>query len=118
LDRNMRGILGDYGSLIYVSSEVVKETIHLMRYKKITVDRWKDFGDIWRSIEEWGFKVDYVGKEHILTLGRLIPVKDHKDPTDHIIIAQGITNKMTVLSSDEQFKHYTKQGLDLILNER
>lgn len=111
-------ILEDYESLVYVSSEVIKETIHLMRYKRITVNKWKDFSDIWRSIDEWGFNVDYVGREHLLTLGRLIPVKDHKDPTDHIIIAQGITNKMIVISSDKQFENYTKQGLNLMYNKR
>jgi len=116
LDKNVISILDDYENLIYVSSEVIKETMHLIRYKKIDVKPWKTPNDIWKSISEWGFVVDYVKEEHIKTLGNLVTAKDHKDPTDHIIIAQAITNKMPVISSDGQFRHYKGQGLNLIFN--
>ncbi|MDR2554620.1 MAG: type II toxin-antitoxin system VapC family toxin [Fibromonadaceae bacterium] len=116
LDRNVISILDNYENLIYVSSEVVKETMHLIRQKKIDVKHWKTPNDIWKSISEWGFVVDYVKEEHIKTLGNLATAKDHKDPTDHIIIAQAITNKMPVISSDGQFRHYKGQGLNLFFN--
>jgi PIN domain nuclease of toxin-antitoxin system len=116
LDRNVISILDDYENIIYVSAEVVKETMHLIRQKKIDVKHWKTPNDIWKSISEWGFIVDYVKEEHIRTLGNLSTAKDHKDPTDHIIIAQAITNKMPVISSDTQFRHYKGQGLSLVFN--
>jgi PIN domain nuclease of toxin-antitoxin system len=74
LDKNVASILDDYENLIYVSSEVIKETMHLIRYKKINVKQWK------------GTK------------------------------AQAITNKMALISSDQQFRHYKKQGLSLVFN--
>ena len=117
LDRNVISILDDYENIIYVSAEVVKETMHLIRQKKIDVKHWKTPNDIWKSINEWGFVVDYVKEEHIRTLGNLTTAKDHKDPTDHIIIAQAITNKMPVISSDGQFRHYKGQGLGLVFND-
>jgi len=117
LDRDTTAIFGDYENLIYVSAEVVKETMHLIRQKKIDVKHWKTPNDIWKSINEWGFVVDYVKEEHIRTLGNLATAKDHKDPTDHIIIAQAITNKMPVISSDGQFRHYKGQGLSLVFND-
>lgn len=40
----------------------------------------------------------------------------HKDPIDHIIIAQAISHRMTLISSDTKFPFYRKQGLDLIVN--
>ena len=43
-------------------------------------------------------------------------VQDHKDPFDHIIIAQAISHKMTLVSSDTKFPFYRKQGLRLIEN--
>jgi PIN domain nuclease of toxin-antitoxin system len=104
LDKDTTEIFRDHENLIYVSSEVIKETMHLVRYKKIDVKQWRTPNDIWKSIEEWEFKVDYVQKEHIKTLGNLTMAKDHKDPADHIIIAQAITNKMPIISSDCQFK--------------
>ena len=116
LDRNVISILDDYENIIYVSAEVVKETMHLIRQKKIDVKQWKTPNDIWKSINEWGFVVDYVKEEHIRTLGNLATAKDHKDPTDHIIIAQAITNKIPVISSDTQFRHYKGQGLNLVFN--
>ena len=43
--------------------------------------------------------------------------QDHKDPFDHIIIAQAISHKMTLLSADTKFPFYRKQGLKLIENK-
>ena len=117
LDKNVACILDSYENIIYVSSEVIKETMHLIRHKKLDVKQWKNPNDIWKSIDEWGFVIDYVKKEHIQTLGNLVTAKDHKDPTDHIIIAQAITNKMPIISSDGQFRHYKGQGLDLVFND-
>ena len=42
--------------------------------------------------------------------------QEHKDPFDHIIIAQAITHKMTLVSSDTKFPYYRKQGLKLVEN--
>jgi PIN domain nuclease of toxin-antitoxin system len=36
------------------------------------------------------------------------------DPSDHIIIAHAITERLTLLSSDEKFPFYRNQGLELI----
>lgn len=43
---------------------------------------------------------------------------DNTYPSDHIIIAHAITNRMPLISSDHKFKFYTKQGLDLIFNKK
>jgi PIN domain nuclease of toxin-antitoxin system len=42
----------------------------------------------------------------------------HKDPSDHLIIAHSITEKLPLISSDQRFPYYTEQGLDLIFNKR
>ena len=42
--------------------------------------------------------------------------QEHKDPFDHIIIAQAISHKMMLVSSDTKFPFYRKQGLRLIEN--
>lgn len=54
--------------------------------------------------------------EHFVTFARLPLVKTHNDPVDRIIIAQAITERMFLISSDCQFKHYKE--LDFIYNKR
>ena len=44
--------------------------------------------------------------------------EDHRDPSDHVIIAHAINNHMPLISSDRKFKFYEQQGLELIYNER
>ena len=50
------------------------------------------------------------------TYSRLIlnEAQAHKDPSDHIIISQAITEHLTLLSSDQKFSFYRDQGLNLI----
>ena len=40
----------------------------------------------------------------------------HKDPSDHVIISQAITEHLPLISSDTRFPFYRKQGLELIEN--
>ena len=41
-----------------------------------------------------------------------------RDPSDHVIIAHAITNRMPLVSSDRKFKFYEDQGLELVFNEK
>ena len=59
---------------------------------------------------------DRLSKEVSLTLGKLAPIPDHKDPVDHAIMAHAITNKTTLISSDNKMRFYQNQGLDFIWN--
>jgi len=40
--------------------------------------------------------------------------KNHKDPFDRMLIWQAITGNMTMISKDEFFEQYKKDGLKLI----
>ncbi len=40
------------------------------------------------------------------------------DPSDHIIIAQAITEHIPLVSSDLKFPLYRQQGLNLVLNKK
>jgi PIN domain nuclease of toxin-antitoxin system len=116
LDNDVLDILTDYENNIYLSSESIKEIILLSRAGKINVPSWKTTEDIFTSVEEWGFTVDYIKKEHYLTLGKIEPIDRHKDPFDHTIMAHAITNKVPLISSDTKMQHYRSQGLNLIRN--
>lgn len=43
--------------------------------------------------------------------------EEHNDPSDYIIIAQAITMRLPLISSDRKFLFYKKQGLNLIYNK-
>lgn len=45
---------------------------------------------------------------------RLNDAQDHRAPSDHVIIAHAITERLTLLSSDHKFAFYRSQGLDLL----
>ena len=44
--------------------------------------------------------------------------QDHKDPSCHFIIYQAITDKITLISSDQKFAFYQKQHLKFIFNSK
>ncbi len=58
-----------------------------------------------KQLSENGFNILPVSFEDTLLVASL-PFY-HRDPFDRIIIAQAITNKLTVISKDEQFSNYS-----------
>ena len=111
-------LIENYENIIYVSSESVKEFIHLTRASKVIPKKELRVPDVFDLIENiLGFEVKYVTKEHLRTLAQLDMVEGHNDPSDRLIIAQALTEKMPIISSDTKFPKYRKQGLNLIFNE-
>jgi PIN domain nuclease of toxin-antitoxin system len=116
LSNEVFDLLWDNSNTINISSRSIEEIICLLRIGKVKVSRWKETKDIFNHINELGFSIDYFKKEHILTLGKLAPIPDHKDPVDHAIMAHAITNKTTLISSDSKMRFYQNQGLNFIWN--
>ena len=116
-DTDILELTTDYENIIYVSSESVKEFIHLVQAGKIILKKEYRTLDVFDLIETtFGFEVKYVTKEHLRTFAQLDSVEGHNDPSDRLIIAQALTEKMPVISSDTKFPKYRKQGLNLIFN--
>ena len=108
-------ILDDYENQIFVSSESVKEFIQLVQTGRVILKPSIRSLDVFDLIEnEFGLNVKYVTKEHLRTLSKLETVEGHNDPNDRLIIAQAITEKIPLISSDTKFPKYTKFGLDFI----
>ena len=121
LSKDVRAILSDYENTFYISSESVKELIVAYRNKGLGVKHWKNAKDIISAIEnDFGINILPVTREHIITFSKLTinSNQGHKDPSDHIIISQAITERMPLISSDSRFPFYEKQGLTLIFNEK
>ena len=43
---------------------------------------------------------------HLVTLSQIPPVKDHRDPFDRLLIAQALTEDLTLISRDGKFAAY------------
>jgi PIN domain nuclease of toxin-antitoxin system len=120
LTAEVKDILGDCGNQINVPSRCVEEMIHLQQIGKIKfIKQWKSAEDIIDFIiSELNFGIKHTGNEHLRTLARLPFFSDHRDPTDRIAIAQAITEKTALISSDRKFHDYRKYGLDFVFNKR
>jgi len=118
LTNEVDNILNDYGNRIYIPSKCVEELIYLQQSGKINLKRWKSAEDILRTIDEWNIGIKHTGDEHLWTLAKLPLFPDHKDQTDRIAIAQAITEKTPLISSDRKFHDYRRYGLDFVFNKR
>ena len=76
LKKNVAQFLEDYENQIYVSSESIKEFIHLFQQKRIKVNL-KKAEDIFEYIENLGYTIKYIKKEHLKTFADLPVVKNH-----------------------------------------
>jgi PIN domain nuclease of toxin-antitoxin system len=114
LDKYVTSIIENYENTIFVSSESVKEIIHLHQNDRIKLN----INDIVDFIEnQQGFIIKYVTKQHLNCLEKLPIISKHNDPSDRLIIAQAISEKIPLISSDGKFDHYKKYHLDFIFNE-
>jgi tRNA(fMet)-specific endonuclease VapC len=115
--KDCRSILENYENEIILSTESVKEIIHLHQNGKIKTV-WKKTSEVINIIDEFKIKLLSPKKEHLLTLSKLDLVAKHNDPSDRMIIAQAITEKLPLISNDRMFENYKKQKLDLIVNKK
>lgn len=119
LSRDVKTILEDPDNTFYLSVESVRELIVLFRKKRYLFKFWKSAEEMVDDIETNRFiKILPLKKEHLETYAwlEINEEQDHNDPSDHIIIAHAITERIPLISSDTRFPFYAKQGLDLIYN--
>jgi len=115
--------LSDYGNTVLTSSVCVHELIHLAQTDKVQRTEGKKRKPIVpetivKSIDEAGISVVPVSRLHLETYAGLQMFPDHKDPNDRLIIAQAISDRAYLVSSDGKFSRYERFGLKLIPNER
>ena len=118
LTTEVKDILEDYGNQMYIPSKCVEELIYHQQSGKFNIEEWKKAESVIDYIKDAGIGIKYVAEEHLRTLANLPLFKDHKDATDRIAIAQAITEKIPLISSDRKFHLYKKHGLNLLFNER
>ena len=119
LSNDVFALLYDYDNQLYTSMESVKELIVAFRRKGVGRRLWKKEDDIISYIiDELNISILPNHEEHIHTYARLTinEAQGHNDPSDHIIIAHAITERLPLISSDHKFDFYMSQGLNYICN--
>ena len=110
-------IINDPTNQLFISAETARELVVHFNNKRLLSKYWKTAENMLICImRDYGIEVLPVTKDVALTYSRLRlnVIQDHKDPSDHMIIAHAITEHMPLLSSDTKFSFYRSQGLDLI----
>ena len=104
-------------TLVFASFETARELVVHFNNKRLLSKRWHTAKEMLTSIErDYGIEFLPLRVDTAMTYAglQLNEAMDHRDPSDHVIIAHAITEKLTLLSSDTRFPFYREQGLDLI----
>lgn len=116
-DDHVWDILNDPCTKLYVSAETARELIVSFNNKKLLPKYWKTAEEMLLAMKDEAM-VDIlpITERTMFTYSRLTlnEAEDHHDPSDHVIIAHAITERLTLLSSDQKFAFYRSQGLDLL----
>ena len=122
LDKDVLGMIFDYSNTLYTSSTCVHELIHLFQIGKVCwrKQNGKPFQaeDILEGLEAMSISILPITDNNFLCYATLPFIKDHRDPFDRLIIAQAISDKATLVSSDLKFQWYEKYGLEFIQNHK
>ncbi len=122
LSEEVLDIINDFSSILYTSTECVKELIYNLLIGKIPTNK-KDKNALTPfNVLEWlksmNIEVVPVNEHHLRKFAELPLFDDHKDPGDRIIIAQAIGDQVALVSSDRKFSRYERYGLEFVYNER
>ena len=117
LDRSVVAVLEDPGYQLCASFETMRELVVLFNNRRVFSRHWQTAEDVIRTVEE-DMDIEFLPlRRHVgYTYSRLQlnDEQEHRDPSDHIIVAHAITEHITLISSDTRFWFYRNQGLDLI----
>ncbi|MBQ8655543.1 MAG: type II toxin-antitoxin system VapC family toxin [Prevotella sp.] len=121
LSDDVLAILTNYDNTICMSAETPRELIIQYNNGKVVSRFWKSARQMIDAIkDEFFINILPLKEEHMKTYSELElnKAQEHKDPSDHVIIAHAITEHLPLISDDRKFEFYRKQGLDFIWNQR
>ena len=117
LSRGAQEIIEDPENELFASAESMRELVVHFNNKKLLNRHWKTSEEVLRAVED-ELDIEFLPVRRDVGYAysrlRLNIGQDHRDPSDHMIIAHAITERLPLLSSDEKFPFYRAQGLDLI----
>ena len=122
ISEDVRGIVEDYETLLLTSSICIMELIHLIQIGKVHIPGYKDIRraghEALKGLNELGVGMVPFSENHVRTLIDLPLYDDHHDPNDRMIIAQAMSDRIPLVSSDRKFTRYERYGLDFIVKSK
>ncbi len=122
ISNDVDAIINAYDTLVLTSSTCVHELVHIIQKGKVHIPGCKDIrraaNAALQKLDEIGVSMVPVTMNHIRTLIDLPLYDDHRDPNDRLIVAQAISDRIPLVSSDGKFTRYERYGLDFIQNRR
>ena len=100
LGDDARGLIAEPANDILVSAASLWEILVKLRAGKLVAD----IREILEEMKAQGFELLGIGPAHLLALATL-PMH-HRDPFDHLLIAQAIAEEATFLSEDGRIPQY------------
>ena len=117
LGKGAQALIEDPENILFASAESMRELVVHFNNKRLLNRYFKTSTDVLQAVEtELDIEFLPVRRNVGYQYSRLTinEAEDHRDPSDHVIIAHAITERMPLLSSDEKFPFYRNQGLELI----
>ena len=105
-----RRAVEDKSNQAFVSAVSLWEIAIKVRIGKLELG-WDD--DLVSAAFNAGIEPVPLSPEEAATYGDLVETT-HKDPFDRMLVWQAISQKLTLVSGDKNFKHFAKDGLKLL----
>ena len=105
LGTQARNLIADPGNDVLVSAVSLWEIVVKVRTGKLAAD----IAQISRTIEQEGLIQLNIGAAHLVTLGRLPLHPDHRDPFDHLLIAQAMAEDAAFVSADRHASRHASR---------
>lgn len=121
LTNTVKDEIFDFANSTMTSSVCIQELIHLCQIGKLSMGRKKvtpSPTEVLNWMHEMGIKIISVSENHLSKFAGLPFHGEHRDPNDRLIIAQAISDRIPLISSDGNFSDYIDDGLEFIYNER
>jgi PIN domain nuclease of toxin-antitoxin system len=100
LGAKARDLIADPANDVAVSTASLWELVIKARIGKLEAD----ITEVERAIDQEGFQRLGIEPEHLAELARL--PTHHRDPFDHLLIAQARSEKLQLISADRHFAAY------------
>ena len=117
LGKGATALIDDPENELFASAESMRELVVHFNNKRLLNRHYKTSEEVLRVVEE-ELDIEFLPVRRDVGYAysrlRLNFGQDHRDPSDHMIIAHAITERLPLLSSDDKFPFYREQGLDLI----
>ena len=119
ISREVLDILDDPSNTLRTSTVCVSELIYVIQTKLAnTKKKQVNANKVIDKLGQLNISIAPIRTNHLQTFADLPFFENHKDPNDRLIVAQAISDKIPLISSDLKFPLYVSSGLQFIQNKR